>query len=129
MRNHLQLQDQAIELFRFMFEQRRPTIIRDLSCIGASSTLLREQKLQIPSLISLPDIVAYFDKVSQMQDDLRADKIDIRRFGNLLKDLRCWVKHFYDQSPIPELTKIKALQRCCSLLVKVVGLIWDDYKV
>jgi hypothetical protein len=42
MRNHLALQDKAIELFQFMFEQRRPTIIRDLSCIGASSTLLRD---------------------------------------------------------------------------------------
>jgi len=42
MRNHLKLQDRAIDLFRFMFEQRRPSIIRDLNCIGASATLLRE---------------------------------------------------------------------------------------
>lgn len=45
-----------------------------------------------------------------------------------IQDLRCWVKHFYDQSAIPELTRIKALQRCCSVLVKVIGLVWDDYK-
>jgi hypothetical protein len=42
MRNHLLLQDSAVGLFKFMFEQRRPTILRDLGCIGASSTLLRE---------------------------------------------------------------------------------------
>ena len=46
-----------------------------------------------------------------------------------IKDLRCWVKHFYDQSTIPELTRMKALQRCASFLVKAVGLVWDDYKV
>jgi len=77
--------------------------------------------------------VDYFDQFAQMQDELRAKDIKIQyegfNFILLIKDLRCWVKHFYDQSPIPELTKIKALQRCCSLLVKVVGLIWDDYKV
>jgi hypothetical protein len=48
MRQQMQLQDKAVELFRFMFEQRRPTIIRDLGCLGASSTLLREQGLQLP---------------------------------------------------------------------------------
>jgi len=45
-----------------MFEQRRPTIIRDLSCIGASSTLLKEQNLLIPKLINLPEIVAFVDE-------------------------------------------------------------------
>merc|ERR1712196_311618 len=54
MRNHLFLQDKAVALFVFMFEQRRPTIIRDLGCIGAASTLLREAGLKIPVLISLP---------------------------------------------------------------------------
>jgi hypothetical protein len=42
MRNHLALQDKAKELFIHIFEQRRPTIMRDISCIGAASTLLRE---------------------------------------------------------------------------------------
>jgi hypothetical protein len=42
MRQTIQLQDKAVELFNYMFEQRRPTIIRDISCIGASSTLLKE---------------------------------------------------------------------------------------
>jgi len=45
-----------------MFEQRRPTIIRDLGCIGASSTLLKEQGLQIPNLINLPEISAFVDE-------------------------------------------------------------------
>ena len=129
MRNHLQLQDAAVDLFRFMFEQRRPTIIRDLGCIGASSTLLREQGLRIPELISLPDIVAFFDGFSQLNDDLKADMISVDEFILAIKDLRCWVKHFYDQSSIPELTRIKALQRCCSFLIKVVGMVWDEYKI
>lgn len=42
MKNFLNLQDKAVGLFRFMFEQRRPSIIKDISCIGAASTLLRE---------------------------------------------------------------------------------------
>lgn len=42
MKQQLVLQDKVVELFRYMFEQRRPTIIRDLSCNGASSTLLKE---------------------------------------------------------------------------------------
>jgi len=111
-----------------MFEQRRPTIIQDLLCIGASSTLLRDQGLKIPQLISLPDIVAFFDDCSQVGDDLRADMIVVKDFILVIKDLRCWVKHFYDKSTIPDLTKIKALQRCTSLLIKVVCLVWDDYK-
>mmetsp|Transcript_3683 Transcript_3683/g.6271 ORF Transcript_3683/g.6271 Transcript_3683/m.6271 type:complete len:392 (+) Transcript_3683:252-1427(+) len=127
MRNYLQLQDKAVDLFRFMFEQRRPTILRDLSCIGASSTLLREQGLKIPQLISLVDIVSYFDDHLQMGDELTARILNIETFVLAIKDLRCWVKHFYDQSQIPELTKIKAMQRCCSLMVRVVTLTWDDY--
>ena len=96
MRNHLQLQDRAVELFKFMFEQRRPTIIRDLNCIGASSTLLREQGLRIPELISLPDIVAFFDDFAQLPDELTPDMIIVDDFILVIKDLRCWVKHFYD---------------------------------
>jgi len=111
-----------------MFEQRRPTIIRDLSCIGASSTLLREQGLKIPELISLPVIVAFFDDFSVLEEELSPSMIHMNDFILVIKDLQCWVKHFYDQSTIPELTKTKALQRCCSFLVKVVGLIWDDYR-
>lgn len=56
-----------------MFEQRRPTIIRDISCIGAASTLLREANLKIPVLISLPDTVAFFDQIADLGDDLDAD--------------------------------------------------------
>jgi serine/threonine protein kinase len=126
-RNHLALQDRAIELFRFMFEQRRPTIIRDLNCIGAASTLLREQRLRIPELISLPDIVAFFDDFSELEE-LKPSMISVNAFVLAIKDLRCWVKHFYEESSIPELTRIKALQRCCSFLVKVVGMCWDDFK-
>jgi len=37
------------------------------------------------------------------------------------------VKHFYATSNIPELTRIKALQRAMNLLVRVFKLVWDDY--
>jgi hypothetical protein len=78
-----------------MFEQRRPTIIRDLKCIGASGTLLREQHLALPEMISLPDIVSRFDEFSALDQVLTADRIEIDAVTDAIKDLRCWVKHFY----------------------------------
>jgi hypothetical protein len=54
--------------------------------------------------------------------------IHVDDFILVIKDLRCWVKHFYEESSIPELTRVKALQRCCTFLIKVVGLLWDQYK-
>lgn len=44
-----------------------------------------------------------------------------------LKDLRCWIKHFYNTSPIPELTRIKALQRCMNTLIRFLKVLWKDY--
>ena len=81
-----------------MFEQRRPTILNDLGCIGAAGTLLREQKLKIPSLINLPVIVQYFDDLAEQGDELTAATIANPKADLLesIKDLRCWVKHFYD---------------------------------
>ena len=112
-----------------MFEQRRPTIIRDIGAIGASNTLLREAGLKLPELISLPDIVAFFDECPTVDEGLCAASItSVDQFIEVIKDLRCWVKHFYAVSSIPELTKIKALQRCCRFLVTIVELLWDDYK-
>jgi hypothetical protein len=46
-----------------------------------------------------------------------------------LKDLRCWIKHFYASSRIPELTRIKALQRCVNLIIRVVRVLWTDFYV
>lgn len=60
-----------------MFEQRRPTILRDLSCIGAAGTLLREQNLKIPELISLPEIVSFFDDLKEMKPSLKAEKVNV----------------------------------------------------
>jgi hypothetical protein len=116
-----------VELFRFMFEQRRPTIIRDLGCIGASSTLLREQGLKLPELISLADIVDYFDRLDGLGVELGPLDIKVDKMVLAINDLRCWVKHFYDLSTIPALTKVKAMQRCTSFLVRVVTLTWEDY--
>jgi hypothetical protein len=126
MRQTIQLQDKAIELFNYMFEQRRPTIIRDISCIGASSTLLKEQEMTIPAYINLPDIMAFFDDFAQNQA-IRPSQIDVSKFISYIKDLRCWIKHFFVQSTIPELTKIKAMQRSMNLLIRVVKVVWRDY--
>ena len=35
--------------------------------------------------------------------------IDVKHFIDKVKDLRCWVKHFFAVSNIPELTRIKAM--------------------
>lgn len=53
--------------------------------------------------------------------------IEIDDFLNMLKDLRCWIKHFYAESQIPELTRIKALQRAINLIIKVVNILWEDF--
>ena len=42
-------------------------------------------------------------------------------------DLRCWVKHFYATSNIPELSRIKALQRCMNLLIRIFKVVWKHY--
>lgn len=53
--------------------------------------------------------------------------IEVDDFLNVLKDLRCWIKHFYAESQIPELTRIKALQRCVNLIIKVVRVLWSEF--
>jgi len=126
MRQYLALQDKAIDLFKFMFEQRRPTIIKDISCIGASDTLLKEQGLQIPRFISLPDIMSYFDEFNEIPVILPS-MIIVDDLVPLIKDLKCWVKNFYATSTIPELTRIKALQRCMNFFIRILRIIWRDY--
>jgi len=37
------------------------------------------------------------------------------------------VKHFFAVSTIPELTRIKAMQRCMNLLIRVLKVIWREY--
>lgn len=126
MRSFLALQDKTIDLFQFMFDQRRPAIIRDISCIGASSTLLREAGLAIPNFINLADIIVFFDEFESVWDG-KANMIMSDDWVNLIKDLRCWIKHFYATSNIPELSRIKALQRCMNLLIKIFKEIWNHY--
>jgi len=46
---------------------------------------------------------------------------------SLIKDLRCWIKHFYATSTIPELSRIKALQRCMNLLIRIFKVAWNHY--
>lgn len=51
----------ATELFKTIFENRRPRVLKELQSIGATHTLLREQKLMLPPTVKLPDIVRYVD--------------------------------------------------------------------
>ena len=46
-------------------------------------------------------------------------KLDIDVYFKQIKDLRCWIKHFYKQSTIPELRRIKALQHCMNFLIRI----------
>jgi len=50
----------------------------------------------------------FFDTESQKRN-IVAKSIDIELYVDQVKQLRCWIKHFYKQSTIPELTRIKAL--------------------
>ena len=88
--------------------------------------MLKEQGLSIPNLINLPEIVSFVDEFSQIET-LTAEMIVVDDFLCMLKDLRCWIKHFYAESQIPELTRIKALQRCLNLIIKVIKLLWADW--
>jgi hypothetical protein len=82
--------------------------------------------LLIPHLINLPEIVAFVDEFSNIEN-LTADMIEVDDFLNVFKDLRCWIKHFYSESQIPELTRIKALQRCVNLIIRVVRTLWSEF--
>jgi hypothetical protein len=64
--------------------------------------------MTIPAYINLPDIMAFFDDFSQIEV-IKPQQIDVEKFISHIKDLRCWIKHFFAQSAIPELTKIKAM--------------------
>ena len=80
--------------------------MRDLYCIGAAGTLLREQELKIPDMINLPGIVAFFDEHAERGHmpvvrsvNVREDDYDspmtATNYIKLVQDLRCWVKNFY----------------------------------
>lgn len=106
-RHQMELQQKAIDLFRFMFAQRRPTIIRDLKCIGAADTLLKEQEIEIPIFIELPDLMGKFDLWEETWHS--AKSIKVAALSEKIGELKCWIKHFYEKSTIPELTRVKAL--------------------
>ena len=129
MRQTLALQDKTVDLFKYMFEQSRPTIINDLKCIGAASTLLKEQDLSIPQMQSLPNLMEYFDNWAAVEN-IVASRISQKKIDDMIeriKSLRCWVKHFYAVSQIPELTRIKAMQRCMNVLVRLMKVFWRAY--
>ena len=82
--------------------------------------------MSIPNLINLPEIVAFVDEFNNLPE-LRPEMIMVDDFLQMLSDLRCWIKHFYAESQIPELTRIKAIQRCINLIIKVVNIVWADF--
>jgi hypothetical protein len=73
----------------------------------------------------LPDLMGDFDLWNE--DWQSARDIDIDDLSVRIKDLRCYVKHFYDASSIPQSTKAKAMQRCMTFLIKVFKYSWNDY--
>lgn len=58
---------------------------------------------------------------------IRPESIFIDDWVAVIMDLRCWVKHFYATSNIPELSRIKALQRCINLLIRIFKVVWAHY--
>jgi hypothetical protein len=123
---HGLLQQKSINLVEYMFEQRRPAIIKEISCIGASSTLLKEQDLEIPIFVTLPDLMAFFDDYAALKV-ITPDKINPSNLINVVKNLRCWIKFFYDASNIKEDTKMKAIQRAINCLIKILKVVWKEY--
>jgi len=71
-------------------------------------------------------LVAFFDDIAEIPTFVAKD-VDVEHFIINITNLRCWVKHFYDKSPIPELTRIKAMQRCMNLLIRVLKFVWREY--
>jgi hypothetical protein len=68
----------------------------------------RDQLEPMPKMINLPDILDFFN-IYIYKTVIQPAEIDFDKIQTSLKDLRCWVKHFYADSKIPELTRIKAL--------------------
>lgn len=85
-RSLIQLQTKAKDLINFVFELRRPSIIREFSCLGAASTLLAEQNLAVPSFSILPDLIAFFDDFNEIED-ITPEMIYVDDFILVLKDL------------------------------------------
>ena len=73
----------------------------------------------------LPDLMGDFDYWNGEWNNAR--EIEIDDLSVRIKDLRCFVKHFYDRSTIPPSTRAKAMQRCMLFFTKVFKLSWSDY--
>jgi hypothetical protein len=82
--------------------------------------------MSIPDLVNLPELMEFFDTEAQKQN-LNIKSLNIETYVNQVKHLRCWIKHFYKQSQIPELTRIKALQRCMNFLIRVTKLAVKEF--
>jgi hypothetical protein len=45
----------------------------------------------------------------------------------VLRDLKCWIK--YDNSSLPELVKIKAVERCLLTILKITDILWKSFEI
>lgn len=69
----------------------------------------------------------FFDEFEASSPVISQERIFVDDWVSLIKDLRCWIKHFYATSTIPELSRIKALQRCMNLLIRIFKVAWNHY--
>ena len=53
--------------------------------------------------------------------------ITVEDFVKHIKDVRCWINHFYEDDDVQEIVKIRALQRCMNFLIRIFKVIWVDY--
>ena len=53
--------------------------------------------------------------------------IIVEDFAKHIKDIRCWITHFYEEDDVQEIIKIRALQRCMNFLIRIFKVIWVDY--
>lgn len=82
--------------------------------------------MSIPDMVNLPELMEFFDTEASLPN-LKVHDINIDTYVEQVRQLRCWIKHFYKQSQIPELTRIKALQRCMNFLIRVTKLAIKEF--
>ena len=83
--------------------------------------------MYIPSLIDLPDIMAFVDDFSKV-DPLMPEQLAPQELMAMMKDVRCFVKYFYASSPIPALTKQNAIMRCVKQITRILNCAWSLFE-
>jgi hypothetical protein len=70
--------------------------------------------------------MAFFDDYAALKV-ITADKINPNQLIKVVKNLRCWIKFFYNTSNFKEDTKMKAIQRAINYLIKILKVVWKEY--